>query len=93
MTGSGGWSYFAATQYILGIRPGFDSLIVDPCIPPEWDGFTEVRRFRGGEYHIIVKNPRNISKGIAEILINGKNRNIIPIIGEGESCRVEVILG
>jgi N,N'-diacetylchitobiose phosphorylase len=93
MTGSGGWSSFAATQYILGIRPGFDSLIVDPCIPPEWDGFTAVRRFRGGEYHIKVKNPRNVSRGVTKLLINGENRNIIPIVKNGESCRVEVILG
>ncbi|MDR0301912.1 MAG: N,N'-diacetylchitobiose phosphorylase [Treponema sp.] len=93
MTGSGGWSYFAATQYILGIRPDFDKLIVDPCIPPGWDGFGAVRRFRGGEYHITVKNPRHISKGVKKILINGKEQEIIPIIRKGESCRVEVVLG
>ena len=49
MTGSGGWSYYAATHYMLGIRPGFDSLTVDPCIPAEWDGFEAVRRWRGVE--------------------------------------------
>ncbi|MDR0486737.1 MAG: N,N'-diacetylchitobiose phosphorylase, partial [Treponema sp.] len=93
MTGSGGWSYFAATQYILGIRPDFDKLVVDPCIPPEWDGFSAVRRFRGGEYHITVKNPRHVSKGAAEILVNGEKRDRIPLIARGESCRVEVVLG
>jgi N,N'-diacetylchitobiose phosphorylase len=93
MTGSGGWSYFAATQYILGIRPGFNSLIVDPCIPPEWEGFTAVRHFRGGEYRITVKNPRSVSKGVTEILVDGKKRDSIPVIRKGESCRVEVTLG
>jgi N,N'-diacetylchitobiose phosphorylase len=92
MTGSGGWSYFAATQYILGIRPDFDKLVVDPCIPPEWDGFSAVRRFRGCEYRITVRNPRHVSKGVAEILIDGEKHDSIPIIKPGESCQVEVIL-
>ena len=93
MTGSGGWSYFAATQYILGIRPDFDKLIVDPCIPPEWDGFTAIRRFRGAEYHITVKNPRHISKGVQDIRINGTTCAIIPVLHKGEKCQVEIILG
>ncbi|MCL2269901.1 MAG: GH116 family glycosyl hydrolase [Treponema sp.] len=93
MTGSGGWSYFAATQYILGIRPDFDKLIVDPCIPREWDGFSAFRRFRGGEYHITVKNPRHVCSGISEIRLNGNKCDIIPIIRSGESCQVEVVLG
>jgi N,N'-diacetylchitobiose phosphorylase len=93
MTGSGGWSYFAANHYILGIRPDFNSLIVDPCIPPEWDGFSATRRFRGGKYDITVRNPRHVSKGVAEILINGEKRATIPIIQNGESCTVEVTLG
>jgi len=93
MTGSGGWSYFAATHYILGIRPEFDRLVVDPCIPPEWDGFTAVRRFRGAEYHISVKNPKHVSKGVVEIWINGNKRDIIPILKAGESCHVDIVLG
>ncbi|GHV17099.1 N,N'-diacetylchitobiose phosphorylase [Spirochaetia bacterium] len=93
MTGSGGWSYFAATQYMLGIRPGFNSLIVDPCIPPEWDGFTAVRRFRGAEYHITVKNPNHVSKGVAEIRLGGAVKDSIPVVRTGETCEVEVVLG
>ncbi|MDR0289842.1 MAG: N,N'-diacetylchitobiose phosphorylase [Treponema sp.] len=93
MTGSGGWSYFAAAQYILGIRPGFNSLIVDPCIPPEWDGFAATRRFRGAEYRITVKNPRHVSKGVATMRINGNKCDKIPVIPNGEIAEVEVILG
>ncbi|MDR0316360.1 MAG: N,N'-diacetylchitobiose phosphorylase [Treponema sp.] len=93
MTGSGGWSYFAATQYILGIRPEFNGLIIDPCIPPEWDGFSAVRRFRGGEYHITVQNPKHVSKGVVRILIDGEQRDSIPLLKNGESCKAEIILG
>ena len=93
MTGSGGWSYFAATHYILGIRPEFDRLVVDPCIPSEWSGFTAVRRFRGAEYHITVKNPEHVCKGVSEIWINNEKRNRIPLLNAGESCHVKIVLG
>ncbi len=57
MTGSGGWSYFAATRYILGVRPRFGGLLVDPCVPADWEGFQMTRVWRGAEYRITVKNP------------------------------------
>ena len=56
MTGSGGWSYFSATRYMLGIRPDYDCLIIDPCIPTDWEGFEVTRRWRGATYHIKVEN-------------------------------------
>lgn len=93
MTGSGGWSYYAVTHYILGIRPEFDHLTVDPCIPSSWEGFTVQRVFRGATYHIEVKNENKVQKGVKKILINGKEEDKIPILKPGESCDVTVILG
>ncbi|MFV0412200.1 MAG: GH36-type glycosyl hydrolase domain-containing protein, partial [Oscillospiraceae bacterium] len=90
MTGSGGWSYFAATRFMLGIRPEFDSLTVDPCIPPEWDGFTATRRLRGGVYNITVQNPAHVSRGVRQILVNGSEVPAIPLLQKGESCEVQV---
>ena len=63
LTGSAGWSYFAATHYILGIRPSYDGLVVDPCIPASWDGFEVERIYRGQKVHITVSNPSHIQKG------------------------------
>ena len=63
LTGSAGWAYFAATHYILGVRPTYDGLIIDPCIPASWDGFEMDRVFRGLKLHISVKNPGHIEKG------------------------------
>ena len=56
LTGTAAWNYVAITQYILGIRPTYDGLIVDPCIPASWDGFTVTRVFRGITYNIHVQN-------------------------------------
>ena len=69
MTGSGGWSYFSATRYMLGIRPQFDSLLVDPCIPADWKGFEAERIFRGAKYQIRVENPDGVSETSLKIIL------------------------
>ena len=66
MTGSGGWAYFSATRYMLGIRPDFEHLTIDPCIPADWKEFSAVRRWRGAEYDIHVENPDGVMKGVKE---------------------------
>ncbi|MDR1127110.1 MAG: N,N'-diacetylchitobiose phosphorylase [Treponema sp.] len=78
MTGSGGWSYFAATRYILGLRPDFDSFTIDPCIPQSWKGFSAVRVWRGAVYEIEVQNPDHVSKGVKTITLNGATVDVIP---------------
>ena len=93
MTGSGGWAYFSATRYMLGIRPDYDKLIVDPCIPKSWDHFRVSRIWRGALYDIVVENPRHVSKGIETILVNGRQQQCIPALPAGEHAEVKVILG
>jgi cellobiose phosphorylase len=55
LTGTAAWNYVAITQYILGIRPGFDGLEVKPVLPSDWQDFEAVRSFRGVRYEIFVK--------------------------------------
>ena len=93
MTGSGGWSYFSATRYILGIRPQFDSLLVDPCIPADWKEFEATRVFRGAEYHIRVENPDGVMKGVKEIWVDGTKSEKIPVMPEGTVHQVKIIMG
>ena len=71
MTGTGGWAYFAATRYILGIRPQFDRLVIDPCIPADWKEFQVYREWRGVRYDITVRNPDGVMKGVKYITLNG----------------------
>ena len=91
MTGSAGWAYYAATRYMLGIRPGFDGLTVDPCIPAEWDGFEAVRKWRGAEYRITVENPGHVQKGVGQIFADGEPVDRIPGYRDGVH-RIRVIL-
>ena len=93
MTGSSGWAYFAATQYILGIRPDFDGLVVDPCIPADWRSFSAVRRWRGATYRIRVENPDGVQKGVKQMLMNGQPCDQLPPLPAGSVAEVLVILG
>lgn len=93
MTGTGGWAYFSATRYMLGIRPGFDHMEIDPCIPGNWDGFEAERTWRGASYRIAVENPDHVMKGVKQILVDGKRCRKIPVFPAGSTHEVKVIMG
>ena len=80
LTGTAAWNWYAITQYILGIKPSYDGLEIDPCICSEWKEYTVRRRFRGATYEITVKNPDGVCKGVREILFDGQpvEGNVVP---------------
>ena len=95
LTGTAAWNYYAITQYILGLKPDYNGLIIDPCVPNEWSGFSINRKFRGAVYHITVTNPNKVSKGVKKLVVDGIEiaGNIIPLFTGGSEHKVEIILG
>jgi cellobiose phosphorylase len=95
LTGAAAWSYFSATQYILGIRPEPEGLRIDPCIPSAWEGFSATRQFRGSVLRIVVRNPGHVCKGVVKVLVDGESiqGNLIPPGVKGSEHLVEVWLG
>ena len=93
MTGSGGWAYFSAPRYMLGIRPDFEHLTIDPCIPADWKEFSAVRRWRGAEYDIHVENPDGVMKGVQELYLDGEKVERIPVMAQGSRHDVRVVMG
>ena len=95
LTGTAAWNWAAITQYILGIQPDYNGLVIDPCIPKDWKEYTVTRRFRGADYRITIKNPEGVSKGVIMLLVDGDltKGNMIPILGNHGVHEVEVILG
>jgi N,N'-diacetylchitobiose phosphorylase len=93
MTGSGGWAYYAATKFMLGVRPDFNELVIDPCVPSDWKEFEVKRVWRGGVYDIRVTNPDGAEKGVKEIRLNGAVVDKIPVQPEGSVNRVEIVMG
>ncbi len=95
LTGAAAWSYFSATQYILGIKPELDGLRIDPCIPSDWSGFSATRKFRSRLYRIKVHNPNGVCKGVVKMTVDREeiHENLIPVDLPGEEHQVEVWLG
>jgi N,N'-diacetylchitobiose phosphorylase len=93
MTGTGGWAYFSATRYILGIRPQFDSLVIDPCIPTDWKEFSVRREWRGAIYDITILNPNGVMMGVKTISLNNIEVSEINVHAKGSENKVVVIMG
>lgn len=93
MTGSGGWAYFSATRYILGIRPQFDTLEIDPCVPADWKEFEVQRVWRGADFRIKVENPDGVMKGVKELYLDGESVKEIPVKEAGSTHEIRVVMG
>lgn len=95
LTGTAAWNFVAVSQWILGIKPGYEGLEVDPCTPKDWDGFKVTRQYRGSTYEITFKNPDHVSRGIKKVSVDGKDieGNVLPVFNDGKQYKVEVIMG
>ncbi|HTX17371.1 MAG TPA: glycosyl transferase [Bacteroidota bacterium] len=95
LTGTVAWSFVTLSQYILGVRPDYDGLTVDPCIPKTWKGFSVIRKYRNCVYHINISNPSHVNKGVKRLTVDGKklDGNKIPDFHDGKEHAVEVELG
>lgn len=87
LTGTAAWTFTNVSQHILGIRPDFDGLIIDPCIPSTMEELKITRVYRNALYNIIIRNPNGFEKGLSALSVDGKliEGNKIPYI-EGKDC-------
>ena len=96
-TGSAGWMYRAGIESILGFRLRGAVLHLDPCIPRAWRRFEITFRYHGSRYEITVENPRGVSRGIAQIEVDGRvlesGSVSLPLSADGATHRVRAILG
>ena len=92
LTGTAAWNYYAVTQYILGIRPEFDGLLIDPCIPQGMKGFEVTRAFRGTVYHITVENQSGQGRGVKTVEVDGLPALSNLVHTTALQCRVRVTL-
>jgi cellobiose phosphorylase len=95
LTGTAAWNFAAVSQWILGIKPVFDGLKVDPCIPADKKKYTVTRHFRGADYVITVLNPDGVCKGVSSVTADGRNieGNVLPVYGDGKTHEATVTMG
>ena len=97
LTGTAAWTFLNVSQFILGIRPDYDGLLIDPCIPDHLDGFKVSRTFRGITYNIDIENPNHVEKGVVKLIVDGQevNGNTIPFDSDmtGKTVNVTAVMG
>ena len=96
-TGSAGWMYRTGIEWLLGFRLRGAVLHLDPCIPRAWRRFEITFRYHGSRYEITVENPRGVSRGIAQMEVDGSSLSSgsasLPLNADGATHRVRAILG
>ncbi|MEK9149309.1 MAG: glycosyl transferase, partial [Candidatus Desantisbacteria bacterium] len=92
-TGSSAWLYKVSTAWLLGVRPIYEGLIVQPCLPDGWDGFKMKRFFRNASYEICVKRGQKKS-GEVSIVVDGKDTSnpVIPAFNDNKVHKVEITI-
>jgi cellobiose phosphorylase len=92
LTGTAAWNFVAISQWILGIRPEFSGLRIEPVIPEDWEGFKVTRQFRGTRYDIEVQ--RQGPGNDVTLIVDGKeiDGTIIPYSGTSQ-VSVKAIIG
>ncbi len=95
LTGTAAWTFVNISQYILGVYPTHNGLSVNPCIPDDFGDFTLTRSYRDVVYHISVKNPNNVQKGVASMTVDGVAVDgcVIPFDSGKKEVNVEVVMG
>ncbi len=81
LTGTAAWMWYTVSQFLLGIKPTYDGLEIDPCLPTDMREYRVRRVLRGTTFDVLVRNPRGSQKGVKQISVDGK-----PIGGTVVSC-------
>ena len=84
-----------ALPIFLGVYPTHKGLRIDPCVPAGFGDFKLTRRFRDVTYHITVKNPADVQKGVVSMTVDGVKTDgcVIPLAPGKTDVYVEVLMG
>ena len=95
LTGTAAWTFVNISQYILGLYPTHKGLSIDPCVPADFGDFTLTRQYRGANYTIEVKNPNQVEKGVASLVVDGVpvEGTVIPFQEGKNEYHVTVTMG
>ena len=94
LTGTAAWTFVNVSQYILGIKPDYNGLVIDPCLPDRINELTITRVYRGAMYHIHVTKTDGTEKGVTKMTVNGQavDGNCVPFGKDATEYQVEIIM-
>jgi cellobiose phosphorylase len=93
LTGTASWTYVAATQWILGIRPTYRGLRIAPALPSGWSGFTGTRLFRGAVHEILVERSGPGDEVVLEVDGEPVAGDVVPLADGRDRVAVHVRVG
>jgi cellobiose phosphorylase len=95
-TGASGWMYRVALQNILGFNKMGDRVLINPCIPRGWKEYQIDYKFKNTKYHIEIKNPDHVNRGVKSMIVDGilqPQGNVINLTNDGKDHKVEINMG
>ncbi len=94
LTGTAPWMFYSGVEFILGIKPDYDGLVVNPAIPDTWPAYKVTRQYQNAVYVINIVNPEGLESGVRKVVVDGKEikGNKIPSFRDGREHRVEVTM-
>ena len=94
LTGTAAWTFVNVSQYILGIKPDYAGLVIDPCLPDSINDLKITRVYRGAAYHIHVTKTDGTEKGVTKMTVNGQvvDGNCVPFEKDAKDYQVEIIM-
>jgi cellobiose phosphorylase len=95
ITGSLAWLNTVPLRDMLGVKPDYAGLRIEPCLPTAWGEVDVERSYRGAEYQIHIHKQREGSAGSMQIKVDGLKiaGDVLPILAAGQTCQVDVTLG
>ena len=95
LTGTAAWTFWDLSEAILGVQPDYAGLRINPCVPADFGDFELTRTYRGAVYHIDVKNPDKVEKGVVKVVSDGNEfeGNLIPFEEGKKEYHVTVYMG
>lgn len=93
-TGTSAWSMMGLYEGLLGVKRGYDGLVIQPAFPAEWDAAEMTRHFRGADYHVVITNPEHLENGRLAISVDGGlvSGQTLPNFEDGQCHEVEVTI-
>ncbi len=95
LTGTAAWTFVNVSQYLLGVQPDYDGLMLDPCLPDDLKEITLERTYRGAQYHVHVVKPDGVEKGVKKMVVNGTEvaGNLVRPVDGCKEYTVEIVMG
>lgn len=94
LTGSAAWNFYAAIEWIIGVRPTYNGILIDPCLPKKWKEVKIKYEIRGAKYDMIIRNRFSVSKGVKVLKVDGEviKGNLVHFFSDNREHKIEVIL-